>query len=80
MKTINKLQFDDNDIVLSVPAGDTIKLIEMYNVHAHPIKVGYSYRPTELIAFRKRHGGVMDDVYSIRSIHNFDMEYHIISK
>lgn len=73
MKTIKKLQFDDNEIVLSVSAGDTIRIIELYDTHAHPVNVGYSYRPTELITFRKRNGGIMDDVYIIRNTHNFDM-------
>lgn len=56
---------DENSIVLSVSAGDTIHLIEEYFVHAHPISSGYSYSPTKYIAFRKASGGVMDKIYKI---------------
>jgi HKD family nuclease len=56
---------DDNSLVLSVPAGDTINLIENYLVHAHPISNGYNYSPTKYITFRKPNGGVMNRIYTI---------------
>ncbi|WP_282022843.1 hypothetical protein, partial [Priestia flexa] len=56
---------DENSIVLSVPAGDTIHLIEEYFVHAHPISSGYNYSSTKYITFRKAKGGVMNKIYKI---------------
>ncbi len=56
----------DEEIVLSVPVGNTIHLVEEYHVHAHPIKKrGYNYRDTPFITFRKPGGGVMDCVFNI---------------
>lgn len=63
---------DENSPILSVPAGDTIHLIEKYFIHAHPVAKGYNYTPTQYIAFRKRKGGVMDAVYRI--IQTFPLE------
>lgn len=63
---------DENSPILSVPAGDTIHLIEKYFIHAHPIAKGYNYTPTEYITFRKSNGGVMDAVYRI--IQTFPLE------
>ncbi|MCP1144876.1 phospholipase D-like domain-containing protein [Lysinibacillus endophyticus] len=57
--------FDENAKVLSVPAGDTIHLIDKYFVHAHPISSGYNYSSTEYIAFRKKNGGVMEKIFRI---------------
>lgn len=62
---ITEESVDENDIVLSVPAGDTIHLIEKYYVHAHPISNGYNYSPANYITFRKPNGGVMDKIYRI---------------
>lgn len=63
---------DENSVVLSVPAGSTIHLIEKYYVHAHPISSGYNYTPTDFITFRKPKGGVMDTIYKID--HSFPIE------
>lgn len=65
---------DENAIVLSVPAGDTIHLIENYYVHAHPISSGYNYSPTKYITFRKSNGGVMDKVYRINKTFPIEMK------
>lgn len=65
--------FDENEIVLSVPAGDTIHLIEEYYVHAHPISNGYNYSPTNYITFRKPNGGVMDKIYRINKTFPIEM-------
>lgn len=65
---------DENSIVLSVPAGDTVHLIEKYFVHAHPISSGYNYSPTKYIAFRKANGGVMDKIYSINKTFSLEMK------
>ncbi len=64
---------DENAIVLSVPAGDTIHLIEKYYVHAHPISNGYNYSPTNYITFRKPNGGVMDKIYRINKTFPIEM-------
>lgn len=64
---------DENAIVLSVPAGDTIHLIEKYYVHAHPISNGYNYSPTNYITFRKPNGGVMDKIYKINKTFPIEM-------
>lgn len=54
-----------NPIVLSVAAGDTIDIIETVNIHAHPVKPSFKYKNTNLITFRRRSGGQMDNVYKI---------------
>lgn len=64
---------DENAIVLSVPAGNTIHLIEKYYVHAHPISNGYNYSPTNYITFRKPNGGVMDKIYRINKTFPIEM-------
>jgi phosphatidylserine/phosphatidylglycerophosphate/cardiolipin synthase-like enzyme len=58
-------KIDQNSIVLSVPVGSTIHLIEKYFVHAHPISSGYNYTPTKYITFRRPNGGVMARIYDI---------------
>jgi len=65
---------DENAIVLSVPARDTIHLIEKYYVHAHPISSGYNYSPTKYITFRKPNGGVMDKIYRINKTLSIEMK------
>lgn len=65
---------DENSIVLSVSAGDTIHLIEEYLVHAHPISRGYNYSSTQYITFRKAKGGVMNKIYKIDRSFPIEME------
>lgn len=64
---------DENAIVLSVPAGGTIHLIEKYYVHAHPISNGYNYSLTNYLTFRKPNGGVMDKIYRINKTFPIEM-------
>lgn len=59
-------EFKGNEIVLSVSAGDTVELVDKYGIHAHPVKKGYNYRDTNVITFRRSHGGVMENVYLIK--------------
>lgn len=65
---------DENSIVLSVPAGSTIHLIEKYFVHAHPISSGYNYTATKYITFRKPNGGVMERIYNINKTFPIQMD------
>ncbi|CAM5198720.1 Cardiolipin synthase A [Ureibacillus acetophenoni] len=65
---------DEKAYVLSVPAGDTIHLIEKYYVHAHPISSGYNYSTTKYITFRKPNGGVMDKIYRINKTFPIEMK------
>ncbi|MEK4495493.1 phospholipase D family protein [Ureibacillus sp. FSL W8-0352] len=65
---------DENDIVLSVSAGDTMHLIEKYFVHAHPISRGYNYAITKYITFRKSNGGIMERIYKIEKSFSIEMK------
>lgn len=64
---------DEDSIVLSVPAGGTIHLIEKYFIHAHPISNGYNYSPTKYITFRKANGGIMEKIFSINKTFPLEM-------
>jgi HKD family nuclease len=61
------------EIILSVPAGSTIHLIEKYYIHAHPVSKGYNYTETNYITFRKHGGGVMDHIYCIDQMFTVEM-------
>lgn len=65
---------DENSLVLSVPAGDTIHLIEKFLVHAHPLSKGYNYTPTNYLTFRKANGGKMDKIYTINKTFSIEMD------
>ncbi|EAZ83605.1 phospholipase D family protein [Lysinibacillus fusiformis] len=66
---------DENSLVLSVSAGDTVHLIEKYLVHAHPFLLkGYIYKPTNYLTFRKAKGGEMDTIYTINKKFSLDMD------
>lgn len=65
---------DENSLVLSVPAGGTIHLIEENLVHAHPLSKGYNYKQTNYLAFRKANGGTMDKIYTINKTFSLEME------
>lgn len=55
--------------ILSVSAAKTYKEITKYHIHACP--VSYNYRDSLFIAFRQK-GGVMDKLYKIDEILEFD--------
>lgn len=61
------------NVVLSISAGDTINLIETFHIHSHPIKIGYNYKNTNLITFRRSNGGIMKVVYKINQKFTIDM-------
>lgn len=65
---------DENAVVLSVPAGGTIHLIDRYLVHAHPVSRGYNYSSTDHITFRRKNGGVMDKIYKIENKFALEMD------
>lgn len=65
---------NEDAVVLSVPAGGTIHLIDKYLVHAHPISRGYNYSSTNHITFRRKNGGVMDKVYQIDKTLELEMD------
>ena len=65
---------DENSLVLSVPAGGTIHLIEKYLVHSHPLSKGYNYTQTDYLTFRKANGGDMDTIYNINKTFSLDMD------
>ncbi|QFG01298.1 NgoFVII family restriction endonuclease (plasmid) [Psychrobacillus glaciei] len=67
-------QIQSQNIVLSIPAGDTIHLIESFHIHAHPVKKGYNYKETDFITFRRNKGGIMTNVYKIHQKFELDME------
>lgn len=50
------------NMVLSVPAGETGHFVSSYLIHACPDS--YSYRPTDYLTFRKT-GGVMTDILKL---------------
>lgn len=64
---------DENAVVLSVPVGGTIHLVENFLVHAHPATKGYNYTPTEYITFRKANGGIMNNIYKIVKTFSLEM-------
>lgn len=66
---------NNNDLVLSVPAGGTFDLIEKYHVHAFPNKKSYNYKKTFYITFRQKGGGMMRRVYKI--VEKIKMNPHI---
>ncbi len=49
--------------VLSIPAGETIQNIKVYNVHAYPHP--RNYEKSEYITFRAPKGGKMDMLYKV---------------
>lgn len=65
---------DGNSLVLSVPAGGTIHLIEKFLVHAHPLSKGYNYAQTNYLTFRKANGGEMDTIYTINKTFSLEMD------
>src|SRR5687768_1478336 len=52
------------DLVLSVPVGTTIDLVEKYGVHAYPESYNYRHQDVNYITFRPA-GGEMDAIYTI---------------
>ena len=52
------------NIVISIPASNSIDLIYKYLIHAHPDKIGYGYKDVGYYTFR-REGGVMDKFDSL---------------
>ncbi len=55
------------NIVISIPASETIDLIYKYQIHAHPDKVGYEYKDVQYYTFRKK-GGIMEKLFEIEKI------------
>ncbi|CEN74605.1 Uncharacterised protein [[Clostridium] sordellii] len=52
-----KDRYDNQNVVISIPASGTIELIYKYQIHAHPDKAGYGYKNTlmnELIRINLR--------------------------
>ncbi len=54
--------------VLSIPAGDTIKLVEEFLVYECPDTSNYNYKKPIYITFRKYGGGEMSELYKIDEI------------
>ena len=67
-------QEQSQKVVLSIPAGDTINLIESFHIHSHPVKKGYNYRETDFITFRRNKGGIMTHVYKVHQTFEISME------
>jgi len=54
--------------VLSLPAGQSLDLVEKYNIYACPNSKSYNYKKPIFVGFRKTGGGIMERLYKIEDI------------
>lgn len=66
-----KDRYDNQNVVISIPASGTIELIYKYQIHAHPDKAGYGYKNTQYYTFRKS-GGIMEKLYTLDNVVTID--------